>query len=226
VAKTKLKKFIQLDNFSNVIQPGDRYPVVDHALKGNWNTIHFKTNNPLTLEIGCGKGEYTIGLAKAFPEKNFIGIDIKGDRLWRGAKEATELGLENVAFLRIQAERINHFFARDEVSEVWLTFPDPQKEESRRRKRLSGPEFLQRFSKILSPQGVIHLKTDSRFLFDFTLQVIREHNHQLIEHTFDLYSVNNISQPGLKEIQTYYEQKYLQQGLPIHYLKFRLTHQK
>lgn len=223
MAKNKLFRFSQINSFPNVVQPGDRYPCPDHELRGNWCRDYFSNNHPIVLEIGCGKGEYTLGLAQAFAGKNFIGIDIKGDRLWKGAKAALQLGLQNVAFLRIQAERINHFFAENEVSEIWITFPDPQLQETRKRKRLTGPEFLERYSRIINNQGIIHLKTDNRFLFDFTLETIREANHHLLAHTFNLYADDHLETHGLKDIQTHYETKYLQEGLPIHYLQFRLN---
>lgn len=222
MAKNKLHRFSQIHSFSNVVQPGDRYPCPDHPMRGQWNKEFFNNDHPITLEIGCGKGEYTIGLAQAFPERNFIGIDIKGERLWRGAKTALEQGLQNVAFLRIQAERINHFFAEQEVSEIWITFPDPQPQESRIRKRLVYPAFLDRYRRLLLPQGLIHLKTDNRFFFDYALQTIEEQGHELLQHTFDLYHDPAIEEHGVKDIQTYYERKYLEEGLPIHYLQFRL----
>ena len=191
-------------------------------MRGQWNRQFFLNDHPIILEIGCGKGEYTIGLGRAFPEKNFIGIDIKGEGLWKGAKEALEAGLDNIAFLRIQVERIRHFFSENEVDAIWLTFPDPQLQLSRERKRLTSRRFLDLYQGILKPHGIIHLKTDSRPLFDFTLEMIRQEGHQLLLHTFDLYKDDQVEIHGVKDIQTYYEAKYLEQGLPIHYLQFQL----
>lgn len=223
MVKNKLSKFAQINTFPNVVQPGDLHPCPDHPLKGQWNEKFFMNDNPIILEVGCGKGEYTTGLGTKFPGHNFIGIDIKGERLWKGAREALDSGLLNVAFLRIQAERINHFFSENEVSGIWLTFPDPQLQGSRSRKRLSSPDFLMRFEKILKSDGLIHLKTDNRALFDYTLYIIKQQGHILGQHTYDLYNSNDITEEGVKEINTYYEAIYLKKGLPIHYLQFRLN---
>jgi tRNA (guanine-N7-)-methyltransferase len=222
VGKNKLRKFSEINTFANVIQPGDRHPCPDHPMRGQWNRQYFRNDHPIILEIGCGKGEYTVGLGRAFPENNFIGIDIKGERLWKGAKEALEAGLDNIAFLRIQAERIQHFFVENEVDAIWLTFPDPQLQQSRERKRLTSNRFLDLYQKILKPDGIIHLKTDSRSLFDYTLEMIQQGGHTLLQHTFDLYQDDQVEVHGVKDIQTYYESMYLEQGLPIHYLQFQL----
>ncbi len=174
------------------------------------------------LEIGCGKGEYTVGLGKAYPKTNFIGIDIKGDRIWKGAKEALVQGLHNVAFLRTQAEHINSFFGEGEVSGIWITFPDPQEKKIRAKKRLTSPQFLKRYQKILIPQSPIHLKTDNALLYDYTLSVIREEKHVLLSSANNLYADEHIHEPFLKEIQTFYEKSFLAKGKPIHYIKFHL----
>ncbi len=222
MAKTKLKKFAELNSFSNVIQPQCQHPVTDHFLKGRWKEVFFRNNFPIVLEVGCGKGEYTLGLARTHPGVNFVGIDIKGDRLWRGARESLDEALFNVAFLRIQAERINAFFAPGEVSGIWLTFPEPQPRESRSRKRLTSPHFLKRYSQCLAPGSPIHLKTDSTPLYDYTLEVIESEGHHLLEQTRDLYHAETKLDPWITNIQTYYESKFLAEGLPIHYLKFAL----
>jgi len=222
VVKNKLKKFTQINTFSNVVQPGIKHPATDFCFKGVWNEDFFKNDNPILLEIGCGKGEYTLGLAKQYPEKNFIGIDIKGDRIWKGAKEALEEGLYNVAFLRIQAERINYFFDKNEISGIWITFPDPQPRDSRKKKRLTSQQFIKRYQAILKPYSPIHLKTDSRELFDYTREVIRNEGHTLIYASADIYNEAHLPEPLLLKIQTYYEEKFLGKGLPIHYLKFHL----
>jgi tRNA (guanine-N7-)-methyltransferase len=222
VAKQKLKKFADINFFSNVVQPELRHPVNDFHLRGNWSREFFRNDYPIVLEIGCGKGEYTVGLARAYPTVNHIGIDIKGDRIWTGAKQALEEGLYNAAFLRIQAERIAYTFAGGEVSGIWISFPDPQLRESRRKKRLTSPQFLERYKRILRPGSPVHLKTDSRVLFDYTLDVIREGNHRLHFATENLYRGAMPEEPLIQQVRTYYENKFLQQGLPIHYLKFSL----
>lgn len=222
MAKSKLKKFAQINAFSNVIQPEDKYPVSDFHLRGQWNQAYFRNDHPIILEIGCGKGEYTTGLARAWPEVNIIGIDIKGDRLFRGASEALEEGLFNVAFLRIQAERIQYFFDQKEISGIWLTFPDPQLRGSRRKKRLTSPQFLDRYKNILKDQAPIHLKTDNTTLYEYTLETISLGGHALQFATSDLYGDERVDEPLLTGIQTYYEEKFLADGMPIHYLRFHL----
>ncbi|MFO7998408.1 MAG: tRNA (guanosine(46)-N7)-methyltransferase TrmB [Bacteroidales bacterium] len=220
MAKKKLKKFAEVNFFSNVVQPEIRHPAFNFHLRGAWHKHFFRNNHPIILEIGCGKGEYTVGLARACPTNNFIGIDIKGDRMWTGAKEALELGLGNAAFLRIQAERINYLFSENEVSGIWITFPDPQERASRRKKRLTSPQFLERYRRILKPGSPVHLKTDNQMLFEYTLEVIREEGLGLEFATPDLYGAPHLKEPMVRTIQTYYETKFLEQGRPIHYLKF------
>jgi tRNA (guanine-N7-)-methyltransferase len=222
VAKKKLIRFDEIATFANVIQPNDRYPVEEHPLKGNWNQLFFENQNPIVLEIGCGKGEYTVALASKFPEVNFVGIDIKGERIWKGAKQALNEGLPNAAFLRIQAERINFFFAPEEVSGIWITFPDPQPRLSREKKRLTSPKFLSRYQKILKPNSPIHLKTDSQEFFEYTLQTITLNNHILLFQTDNLYKTDNIDETLIKETQTHYESIYRAKGIPIKYLRFNL----
>lgn len=222
--KNKLKKFAEINSFSNVIQPQDFHRSIDpFPYKGSWSKSFFSNNNPVILEIGCGKGEYTVGLGRAYPEKNFIGIDIKGDRIWHGAREALEKGLHNIAFLRIQAEWITHYFGKKEVSGIWLTFPDPQEKKIRTKKRLTAPPFLDRYKEILVPGSPIHLKTDNTPLYHYTLSIIRDEEHSLIESSKDLYNDDGIRQPLLKEIKTYYEKSFLAAGKPIHFVKFSLN---
>lgn len=225
MAKKKLLRFAEIANFANVIQPNDRYPLEEHPLKGNWNQLFFHNQNPIVLEIGCGKGEYTLALASKFHEVNFVGIDIKGERIWKGAKQALNEGLTNTAFLRIQAERINYFFAPEEVSEIWITFPDPQPRLSREKKRLTSPKFLSRYQKILKPNSPIHLKTDSQEFFEYTLQTITLYNHKLLYKTDNLYKTGNIDEPLIKETQTHYENIFRAEGIPIKYLRFSLNRQ-
>jgi tRNA (guanine-N7-)-methyltransferase len=223
VGKKKLKRFSEINTFANVIQPGDRYPVENHPLKGNWNQGFFGNNNPIVLEIGCGKGEYTLALARKYPEVNFLGLDIKGDRLWKGATQALACQLTNAAFLRTQAERICYFFDKNEISGIWLTFPDPQPQMPRAKKRLTSPEFLKRYSQVLVAESTIHLKTDNTMLFEYTLGVIRSNNHRLQFATSDLYGETNTDTAFLKETQTHYESQYLSAGIPIKYLCFVLN---
>lgn len=222
--KNKLKKFTEINSFPNVIQ----HPVMHDSSfhfpnKGKWSESFFENSNQLILEIGCGKGEYTLALGRTFPGINFIGIDIKGDRIWKGAKDALEAGVHNVAFLRTQAEHINSFFAQEEVSGIWLTFPDPQEKQIRAKKRLTSPHFLEKYYKLLVPGSPINLKTDNKQLFDYTLAVIDEGKHHLLACSYDIYNDNSINEPILKEVQTYYESIYLKQGKTINYLKFSLN---
>ncbi len=189
-------------------------------LRGKWNSDFFCNHQPIVTELGCGKGEYTIGLAETIPVKNYIGIDIKGARMWRGLKTAHEAGFRHVAFIRSHIELIEYFFGPCEIDEIWITFPDPQPKASKARKRLTSPLFLERYRHVLKEEHIIHLKTDDKGLFEYTMEVIATGNHQLLYHTTDLY------QAGLKdaaaEIQTYYEKIWLEQGKPISYLRFRL----
>ncbi len=220
--KNKHRKFSELNAFANVVQPGYQFPVSDHPLKGQWRQKFFYNDNPVILEIGCGKGEYTIGLAEAFPGYNFIGIDIKGNRLWTGAKYALETGLSNVGFLRIQAEHIECFFDKEEVDGIWVTFPDPQPNKPRTRKRLTSPAFLSRYKNILKPHASVYLKTDSSLLYEYTLEVIEQHNHELIVATDDLYGRPGDIDPVILGIKTFYENIFLEKGDNICFTKFRL----
>jgi len=245
----KLKKFAENETFRCLLQPdassvlakpeGSRELVLrDHAIKGNWNRDMFAKAQPIVLELGCGKGDYTIALARRHPEMNFIGVDIKGARLWKGAKEATEESMGNVAFLRTRIEFIDAFFGPGEVSEIWLTFSDPQLRGSENA-RLTSPLFLQRYSRFLRPGGIVHLKTDSRFLYEYTRSVVRANDLQVLAFGADIYHSMPVipsdalvipsgakeSLPDLDavfEVQTFYEQMFLKMGLPITYLAFRL----
>ena len=210
-----------MKEFLHVKQPDldllrDGYP-----LKGNWRGDFFKNDNPVVLELGCGMGEYTLGLAQKFPNINFIGIDIKGARMWQGASEAFEKKIHNVGFLRIRIEWIEMCFANNEIDEIWLTFPDPQLKKRRGNKRLTHPVFLERYSNILKPEGVIHLKTDSQFLHGFTLGVITASGYSLEDSTNDLYRSHDLRDH--MEIKTHYEKMYLEKGMPITYLRFALN---
>lgn len=222
-SKNKLKRFKENETFANVIQP-EREEVLAgaFALKGKWASDFFKNENPIVLELGCGKGEYTINLAKQNPQKNFIGVDIKGARFWRGAKTAIEENIENVAFLRTQIELIDYFFARGEVSEIWITFPDPQIKYKRTKHRLTNADFLARYKNILTKQGLIHLKTDSEFMHGYTLGLLHGAGHEVLYANHHIYK-NEGAPTEVTSIQTFYEKQYLTQGKPITYIRFRLS---
>lgn len=219
MGKNKLKRFAEMDTFENVFQPthNDVWEK-EYKFKGNWKKEVFKNDHPIVLEVGCGKGEYTVGLARKYPEKNFIGIDIKGARMWRGAKTAVEEGLNNVAFIRTKAEMLESIFAKGEIAEIWITFPDPQMKKVR--KRLTGTRFLSLYSNLLSEDGIIHLKSDSNFLYEYTSYVIKENQLPTEVDTNDLY--NSGLANDILSIRTFYEQQFLDRGIPIKYLKFRL----
>jgi len=220
-SKNKLKRFKENESFSNVVQPlRDELVAGRFVHIGAWRKF-FGNPNPIVLELGCGKGEYTVALARRFPNKNFIGIDIKGARLWRGAKTAIEKNISNVAFLRTQIELINYAFAENEVSEIWLTFPDPQIKYKRRKHRLTNPEFLDKYKEILVPEGILHLKTDSEFLHGYTLGLLQGRGHKILYANHDVYR-NEGSPEVVTDIQTFYENQYLQKGKPITYIQFRL----
>jgi len=221
-SKNKLKRFKENDTFTNVFQPKREELVSqEFGLKGNWNTAFFKNNNPLVLELGCGKGEYAISLAQKFPNRNFIGIDIKGARFWRGAKTALEDNIPNVAFLRTQIELVEHAFAEGEVDEIWITFPDPQIKYKRTKHRLTNTEFLKRYKKILKPNGVINLKTDSEFMHGYTLGLLHGAGHDVLYANHNVYKQEG-SPEEVTSIQTYYESQYLEHDKPITYIRFKL----
>lgn len=224
MGKNKLARFAENKILPNVFQP-TRDEALDHyPLKGKWRTEVFKNQNPIVLELGCGKGEYSVGLAKSFPGKNFIGIDIKGARFWFGAKEAVEKNLNNVAFLRTQIELVDCFFDHDEVDEIWITFPDPQIKYRRTKHRMTHPDFLDRYKKILKKDGIVHLKTDSEFLHGYTLGLLQGQGHEIISAHHDIYGAPEY-EPGtplLREIKTYYEGLFSAKGKTITYLKFRI----
>ncbi len=218
-SKNKLKRFRENETFVNVVQPTRDDVFKGFYLKGKWDTF-FKNNNPVVLELGCGKGEYSVALAKKYPNKNFIGIDIKGARFWRGAKSAIEENLNNVAFLRTQIELIDLCFAKGEVSEIWITFPDPQIKYKRTKHRLLNQSFLKKYQSILSPEGIIHLKTDSEFLHGYLLGLLHEGDHYVLYANHDIY--NSSSPPEeATSIQTFYEDQYLKNDKPITYIKFK-----
>ncbi len=224
MGKDKLRKFAENLTFENLVQPDfDDIFHRDHPLKGRWAADFFNNTNPLTLELGCGRGEYTVGLGAADPTRNFLGIDIKGARMWRGAKTATEMGLANVGFLRTRIEFIESFFGPGEVSQIWITFPDPQLKKGREKKRLTSPLFLARYARFLRPGGVIHLKTDSRELHDYTLEVIAANGLPLAVASTDIYGTGLADTDHALKIKTAYERCFLEEGKPITYLRFTLA---
>ena len=223
MGKGKLQKFAEMETFSNVFQyPFSAIENVPFDMKGRWREMFFHNDNPIVLELGCGKGEYTVGLAKLFPNVNFIGVDIKGARIYTGAKQALEENLKNVAFLRTNIEVIDRFFDTDEVQEIWLTFSDPQMKNPR--KRLSSTYFMERYRRFLSDGGVIHVKTDSNFLFTYTTYMVEKNNLPVLFRTEDLYHTEGFDEQTrtILSIQTYYEAQWIERGLNIRYLKFRL----
>ena len=223
MGKGKLEKFAEMETFKNVFQyPFSVLENVPFDMKGHWCDDYFKNNHPIVLELGCGKGEYTVGLARLFPDVNFIGVDIKGARMWTGAKQALAEGLDNVAFLRTNIEMIDRFFAPDEVREIWLTFSDPQMKNAR--KRLSSTYFMNRYRRFLVDGGVVHLKTDSNFLFTYTSLMVEKNQLPLLQKTADLYHTAEVDEATRRilSIQTYYESMWMERGLNIKYIKFRL----
>ena len=231
----KLKKFAENETFRCLLQPDasqvlDKEPgsrelrLRDHAIKGHWGQDMFGNDHPVVLELGCGKGDYTIALALRHPEINYIGVDIKGARLWKGAKYATENALPNVAFLRTRIEFIDAFFGPGEVSEIWLTFSDPQLRGSENA-RLSSPLFLERYRRFLRPGGIVHLKTDSRYLYEYTRAVVKANGLQVKVSQTDIYSNRTSVPEEVTQVQTFYEQMFLQMGLPITYMAFCIDHE-
>jgi tRNA (guanine-N7-)-methyltransferase len=223
MAKKKLQRFVEMETFPNLVQPlfNEAFGR-DYHLKGHWNKHQFGNDNPIVLELGCGKGEYTTGLARQFPGKNFIGVDIKGSRIWRGARTALADKLVNVAFLRTHIELIRSFFAAEEVDEIWITFPDPQLK--KKRKRLTSSRFLNTYAGMLKKGGLIHLKTDSVVLYQYTLDLARFNNLTVRSHTRDLYH-SGIESDSLG-IQTFYERQFLDRGMKITYLCLEIPYGK
>ncbi len=221
-SKNKLKRFHENETFVNVIQPSRKDISDGFHLKGKWCGF-FKNNNPIVLELGCGKGEYTIALAKQNPDINYIGIDIKGARFWRGAKTALEDNLTNVAFLRTQIELIDLCFEKNEVNEIWITFPDPQIKFKRMKHRLTNPDFLKKYQEILTLEGVVHLKTDSEFLHGYTLGILQEGNHEIIYAHHNIYN-NSYTPKEASLTKTFYEKQFLELDKAITYIKFRLKY--
>ncbi len=219
MTKRKLERFEEMKGFSNVLQPAfDEVCHKDFRLKGRWNRDFFGNNNPIILELGCGKGEYTIELAKRFKDINYIGIDIKGARIWKGAKKALTETLNNAAFLRTRIELINSFFNTNEIDEIWITFPDPQPKN--KKKRLTSSRFLNSYKKFLKQNGFIHLKTDNESLYNYTMKMLNHNKLEIDYFTENLY--DSFNEDEILSVKTYYETKYLEQDLRIYYLKFKL----
>ncbi|MFV0500952.1 MAG: tRNA (guanosine(46)-N7)-methyltransferase TrmB [Bacteroidales bacterium] len=222
MGKDKLRRFAENETFPNMFQAQyiDLERENGFSLKGEWRRDFFKNNNPIVLELGCGKGEYTVGLGRKYKDKNFIGVDIKGARMWRGCKTSIEENLNNIAFLRTHVQIIEKYFSEGEVDEIWITFCDPQLKKPN--KRLTSPRFLDIYSRILKPGGIIHLKTDSQELYDYTLEeVLIPNNYKIHYNTNDLYSTDDMHE--VKEIKTYYENIYLKENKPITYLEFEIN---
>lgn len=220
---SKLEKFADLKTFPNCFDLFFKDLDTVFVNKGNWHTAVFKNDHPIVVELGCGKGEYTIGLAEKNPTKNFIGVDIKGNRIWTGAKQALENKLNNVAFLRTKIDFTDYCFAENEVSEIWITFPDPQPQKARARQRLTNPIFLNRYKTMLKPGGLVHLKTDSTSMYEYTLEVIKENNHTLLFSTDNLYQNCPADRQELIAIKTHYEKLFTDKGEDIKYCCFQLN---
>ena len=224
MAKRKLQRYAEISEFDNLLQPSYKEVISGFKLKGKWHIDWFKNQNPLILELGCGKGEYTVGLAEINKNRNYIGMDIKGARLWRGCNIATQKGLDHVAFIRTHIELIDHIYDKDEVKEIWITFPDPQLKKRTIKKRLTSPVFLNRYRNILQKDNIIHIKTDNIDFFDYTLEMISFNQHDL------LFSTNDLNGTGIEDniphFTTFYEEKWLEDGCDIHYLRFRLERER
>lgn len=221
MAKNKLRRFEENFTFKNLIQPGMTFPPPDHELKGKWNTNFFQKNQPIVLELGCGRGEYSVNLAEKFPDKNFIGIDWKGARLWRGAKTGVENNMQNLGFLRVQIQNLFAFFGENEISEIWITFPDPQMEKSRVKKRLTAPRFLSMYRKFMTASGLVNLKTDSLLFYEYTQEVIAEEKLNIKKQTTDLYESDILD--DVLSIKTTYEKIWLKGGSKICYVQFSIN---
>lgn len=226
MGKDKIRRFRENLTFPCFLQPAfEEVFRRDHPIKGRWNSDFFHNDNPIVLELGCGKGEYTVSLAERDPRRNYIGVDIKGARMWRGAKTVTERGLKNAGFLRTRIEFIDALFAPGEVAEIWITFPDPQLKTRRADKRLTSPLFLERYARFLAPDGVIHLKTDSKHLYAYTAEVIRRFGLRCDVSDADIYGSGRAAE-GVLAVKTAYESRFLEMGLPITYTRFSLGGQR
>lgn len=220
MGKDKLRRWAELETFERTFQPKMDFPMpADFYLKGKWNSEVFKNEHPIVLELGCGRGEYTVHLAQQFEQKNFIGIDVKGARLWRGAKTINELNITNAAFMRIRIELIESFFAPHEVGELWITFPDPQMKTEREKKRLTNPFFIERYKRLLKPNGILHLKSDSAELYQYTLEVLEKEKGHFLISTNDLYNSHIVD--DILSVKTTYEKIFLKEGKKITYIRYQ-----
>ncbi len=224
--KRKLEHFAEMKGFPHAFEPKlEEVFRAEYKMKGKWRDDFFKNDHPLVLELACGKGEYSVGLATIFPEKNFIGIDIKGARMWKGAKDSLEKGMKNIAFLRTRIEFIESCFGENEVDEIWITFPDPQPKDKQEKKRLTGPLFIERYKKFLKKDGCIHLKTDNNFFYSYTMEQVEEKGYELEESTDDLYGgyIDTMDErmQEILRIKTHYEKIFSEKGHKIHYLRFK-----
>ena len=218
MGRSKLEKFAVVAERENVVQAGDE---LYGQLAGKWRDLHFENDNPIVLEVGCGRGEYTVGMGRLYPDKNFIGTDIKGARIWKGSTMAVEEELDNVAFLRTFIENIEEHFGQHEIDEIWITFPDPRPKDRDIKRRLTSPKFLDMYSRIVKPGGIVHLKTDNQGLYEYTLEVLQERKAKELIYTSDLY--NSDLQEHTMGIYTTYEKRYLADGIPIKYLQFKVS---
>lgn len=227
MGKNKLRKFAENETFDHVFQPTlDEVRDGSFAMKGKWAEKVFRNENPIVLELGCGLGEYSLELGRRYPHKNFIGVDIKGARIWRGAKSVEEESLNNVAFIRTRIEFIEFLFDQEEIDEIWITFPDPQPQKRRIKKRLTSPMFLKQYGKILKPGGLVHLKTDSELMYEYTHEIIAEEKLQILEESNDVHSGNSGLSSDTQEvmaIRTKYETMFSAKGFTIKYVKFCLS---
>lgn len=218
--RKKQVRFVENKDHDNIIEEGKSS---FSTIKGNWKAIYFKNDNPIILELGCGRGDYTVGLAQKYPDKNFVGVDIKGDRIWYGSTLAQDYGLQNVAFLRAEIELLDSFFAPQEISEIWITFPGPRPKKTHAKKRLTSTRFLELYKTILQPNGIVHLKTDSELLFEYTSEVL-EYRTDIV----NIHAVSNLYESSgydeVKSIQTHFEKRYLKQGKSIKYVQFSFSH--
>ncbi len=216
MSRNKLDRFADNAQARNVIQEGKSLYT---QVKGKWRELYFNNDNPIVLELGCGRGEYTIGLASLFPDKNFIGVDIKGSRIWKGSQEAIREGMDHVAFLRIHIQNLDVFVGENEVDEIWVTFPDPRPRDRDEKRRLTHPRFLKMYQKLLKPNGILHFKTDNTPLYEYTLEVIQQFPVEDLVHTADLYASTYL--PEHFGIQTRYERRFVQEGFKIKYMRCR-----
>lgn len=228
MSKGKLEKFAMISEYENCVEPSmEEVMTTGIPLKGKWNEAFFKNDNPITVELACGGGEYTVGMAKMYPDRNFIGVDIKGNRIWKGATKAIEQGLTNVGFLRTRIDFIANCFGKNEVDEVWITFPDPQMNKNRRRKRLTNKLFLSRYNQFLKSEGKIRLKSDSDFFYEFTKEIIEEKGLEIIFDCDDIYSKYTPQNPKTRltkelSLKTFYENMWLEEGKTIKYIEYKL----